>query len=186
MVDVSLSGNILCKMSERNVWPWFYLYFSRIKSATHCHLPLGLPRNGNSKLLLPQPAETSSSPYDDDPKRKATEFDTCNFLIEAISVEFDPNGVLLQSAFTSTKRIPDTFPSDSIRPETTNPWLNSEVQKLNWSYSRSSMWQQWLIVYRGYVIPCVATNNTFARTAPSDWIRLEVTGLLDCTWTNVF
>ena len=52
------------------------------------------------KRLLPQPAEASaSSPYGGDPKRKAPEFDTCNFLIEAISPEFDPNRVLLQCVF---------------------------------------------------------------------------------------
>jgi len=49
------------------------------------------------KSLLPQPSEASSS-YED-PKRKAPEFDTCNFLIEAMSPEFDPNRVLLQRVF---------------------------------------------------------------------------------------
>ena len=48
------------------------------------------------KHLLPPPAEASSYV---DPKRKATEFDTCNFLVEAVSPEFDPNRVLLQRVF---------------------------------------------------------------------------------------
>jgi hypothetical protein len=60
--------------------------------------------------------------YGGDPKRKGPEFDTCNYLIEAIGPEFDHNRVLLQRAFFINKKIPDTFPSDSIRLETTNPW----------------------------------------------------------------
>ena len=43
------------------------------------------------KRLLP--------PIEEAPKRKAPEFDTCNFLIEAVSPEFDPNRVLLQRVF---------------------------------------------------------------------------------------
>ena len=50
------------------------------------------------RLLPPQPTE-AASPYGGDPKRKAPEFDTCNFLIEAISPEFHPNRVLLQRVF---------------------------------------------------------------------------------------
>ena len=34
-----------------------------------------------------------------DPKFKALEFDTCNFLVENVSPEFDPNGVLLRRVF---------------------------------------------------------------------------------------
>jgi len=38
--------------------------------------------------------------YGGDPKRKAPEFDTCNYLIEAISPEVYPNRVLLQRVFS--------------------------------------------------------------------------------------
>ena len=50
------------------------------------------------RLLPPQPTEAASL-YGGEPKRKAPEFDTCNFLIEAISPEFDHNRVLLQRVF---------------------------------------------------------------------------------------
>lgn len=33
------------------------------------------------------------------PKRKAPDFDTCNFLVEAVGPEFDPNRVLLRRVF---------------------------------------------------------------------------------------
>jgi hypothetical protein len=49
-------------------------------------------------LLLPLEEDSASTSYEA-PKRKAPEFDTCNFLIEAVSPEFDPNRVLLRIFF---------------------------------------------------------------------------------------
>ena len=49
------------------------------------------------KRSQPTAAETGGGePY---PKIKAPEFDTCNFLIENVSPEFDPKRVLLRRVF---------------------------------------------------------------------------------------
>jgi hypothetical protein len=50
------------------------------------------------KRLLPPLENVSASSYEA-LKRKAPEFDKCNFLIEAVSTGFDPNRVLLQRVF---------------------------------------------------------------------------------------
>ena len=51
------------------------------------------------KRLLPLLEETSSSSSYEAPKRKAPEFDTCNFLIVAVIREFDSKRVQLQRVF---------------------------------------------------------------------------------------
>jgi len=55
------------------------------------------------KRLLPPLEETSASSYEA-PNRKGPEFHTCNFLIEAVSPEFDPNRVLLQRVFFNNEK----------------------------------------------------------------------------------
>jgi len=87
-------------MSERNVSPCFYLYFSCIKSATQVtYHSVYLDMAARKRLLTPQPTDASAFPYLGDPKGKAPEIDTCNLLTEAISPYFDPNRVLLQRVF---------------------------------------------------------------------------------------
>ena len=44
--NASVSDNILCWMSLRNDSSWCDIYFSHIKTATRCHLPLSLPSDG--------------------------------------------------------------------------------------------------------------------------------------------
>jgi hypothetical protein len=119
------------------------------------------------RLLLPLEEVSASSTYEA-PKRKAPEFDTCNFLIEAVSPQFDPNRVLLQRVFFINEE------KNQIRiywilsgPKLSALGLIWRIQK-NRSYSRSSTWQQWLTVNQEYVNPSVITNNTGAQTALLD------------------
>lgn len=47
----------------------------------------------------PATATAAAADITEEPKVKAPEFDTCNFLIEAVSPGFDPNRVLLRRVF---------------------------------------------------------------------------------------
>ena len=89
-----------------------------------------------------QPTEACA--YGGDPKRKAPAFDTCNYLIEAISPDFDPNRELLQRVFFINEENTRYVSIGFYPVRNYQPLVAFGGSKINQSYSRSSMWQQWL------------------------------------------
>jgi len=69
-----------------------HVCFSRIKAATTGHVPFSLPSDVSEKTS----STRKGLELKPEPKSKAPEFDTCNFLVEAVSPVFVPNRFLLR------------------------------------------------------------------------------------------
>ena len=101
------------------------------------------------------------------PLASAAEYDTCNFLIEAVSPEFDPQRVLRRVFFideNKTRYISVVFyPTQNYRPmvEFGRPMIKPVILTEQHVATRQN-------VFRRYVMLCVMIKHTVTLTVFSD------------------